>query len=41
MSYNITKSNTVTIGTIADGTYDNTATSLTLVVVTSAIMVNS
>jgi hypothetical protein len=31
MSYNITKSNTVTIGTIADGTYDNTATSLTLV----------
>lgn len=31
MSYNITKSNGVTIGTIADGTYNNTATSLTLV----------
>lgn len=31
MSYNITKTNGVTIGTIADGTYNDTATSLTLV----------
>jgi len=31
MSYTITRTNGTTIGTIADGTYNNTATSLTLV----------